>query len=381
VSAVRRGRSLRAVAAEFGVSLHTVQRWVQRTQGRRLDRVDWKDRSDAPKRTRRTESQIERRILTIRRDLKGSVLGEYGARAIRQRLVVENVSPCPSLRTIGRILQRRGALDGRRRTRRPPPPAGWYLPKVAERTAELDSFDTIEGLAIRQGPHLSVLTGVSLHGGLTAVWPEVRVTSQSVVAALIEHWQAVGLPRYAQFDNDNRFLGPKQHPNAIGRVIRCCLSLGVIPVFVPPNEMGFQAAIESLNGRWQGKVWSRRTYRSLKQLQTFSAEYIDAVRTHLASRIDAAPQRRPFPDNWRLDLQQIPKGTIIFLRRTNDAGEVRLLGRNHKVDHHWPHRLVRAEVDLNRHRIRFYALRRREPDDQPLLRESSYRFPNNRFRE
>jgi hypothetical protein len=53
---------------------------------------------------------------------------------------------------------------------------------------------------------------------------------------------------YAQFDNDPLFEGPQIHPDTIGRVARACLGLGVVPVFVPPRETGFQAAIEGFNG-------------------------------------------------------------------------------------------------------------------------------------
>jgi hypothetical protein len=35
---------MRQVAAQFGVAPATVQRWVARAQGQRLDRVDWTDR-------------------------------------------------------------------------------------------------------------------------------------------------------------------------------------------------------------------------------------------------------------------------------------------------------------------------------------------------
>lgn len=34
---------MRAVAAQYGVSLATVQRWVARAGDRRLDRVDWSE--------------------------------------------------------------------------------------------------------------------------------------------------------------------------------------------------------------------------------------------------------------------------------------------------------------------------------------------------
>jgi len=382
VAAVRRGAKQRAVAEQFGVALCTVQRWVERAKGRRLDRVDWSGLSPTPKRTRRTDPAIEQRVLTIRRWLKDhSILGEYGAATIRREMEVRGIEPCPSIRTIGRILQRRGVLDGRKRTRRPPPPRGWYLPDVAAGKVELDSFDTIEGLAIRGGPHLAVLTGVSLHGGLVAAWPARSISAKNTLDALVEHWREVGLPAYAQFDNDNRFTGPRQHPDAIGRVIRVCLSLDVTPVFAVPTEHGFQAAIESFNGLWQGKVWSRFEHRSLRGLKTRSARYIAAARSRAASRIESAPSRRPFPKRWRLDLQKHPQGRIIYLRRTNGKGRISLLGHTFAVDRHWLHRLVRAEVDLNANQLRLFALRRREPTDQPLLNEVPYTLLQKRFKE
>jgi len=329
-----------------------------------------------PKRTGRTDLAVEQLVLQLRRWLKEkSVLGEYGAAAIGRELEARRVPSRPSIRTIGRILQRCGALDNRRRTRRPPPPRGWYLPEVAAAQAELDSFDTIEGLAIRGGSDVTVLTGVSLHGGLTAAWTARAVSAKTVVEHLVEHWRAVGLPSYAQFDNDNRFQGPRQHADTVGRVTRLCLSLGIIPVFAPPNETGFQAAIESFNGLWQAKVWSRFEHHSLRGLAGRSAKYIGASRHRRATRTESAPARRPFPKRWRLDLQKHPAGTIVYLRRTDNQGRVNMLGHAFSVDRNWLHRLVRAVVDLDRETICFCALRRRDPTNQPLLKEVKYSLP------
>jgi len=69
---------------------------------------------------RRTDATIEDLVVSLRRELKDtSDLGEYGARAIHRELVVRaHEAAPPSVRTVGRILERRGALDGKRRIRR-----------------------------------------------------------------------------------------------------------------------------------------------------------------------------------------------------------------------------------------------------------------------
>ncbi len=66
------------------------------------------------------------------------------------------------------------------------------------------------------------------------------------------------------------------------------------------------------------------------------------------------------------------QGRIVFLRRTTEAGRATVLGRPYDVDARWPYRLVRAELDLDAAQLAFYALRRREPADQPLLAIHDY---------
>ena len=382
VASIRQGASIRAVARRFAVSLDTVHRWIRRAGGERLDRVDWSDRSHAPHRPRRTPVEVEDRVLSLRRELQqDSDLGEYGAVAIRREMEHRELTPIPSLATINRILERRGALDGRKRVRRAPPPRGWYLPEVAAGRAELDSFDIIEDLALQGGIHVDVLNAVSLHGGLVGSWPQSHCYARTVVSCLIGHWRDVGLPGFAQFDNDTRFQGPHNRPGVIGRVARLCLQLGVVPVFVPPQETGFQASIESFNGRWQLKVWRRFHHESLEAVQRQSAKYVAAYRQRLQPRIDAAPARTAFPVRSRLDLQRKLSGRIVFLRRTNERGRIRVLARTFDVDPHWAHRLVRAELHLDSGLMRVFALRRREPKQQPLLSELVYEIPNRTFLE
>jgi putative transposase len=382
VAAVRRGQSLRAVAREFAVGVATVAHWVERAKGQRLDRVDWSDRPRTPHKTRRTDTSLEDRVLKARADLAKGDLGAIGADAIRQDLVAQGVAKIPSVRTLNRILGRRGALDGKKRTRRPPPPTGWYLPDVAAGRAELDSIDIVEGLVIKDGPQVEILNGCSLHGGLVVSWPVASpVTAAMTVQSLVEHWQHVGLPGYAQFDNDMIFHGTHRYPDALGRVIRLCLSLGVVPVLVPQRETGFQAMIESYNGWWQTKVWARFQHQDLEDLQGHSQRYVAALLKQRAARIEAAPDRRVFPGDWKLDLKKRPSGRLVYLRRSTPQSEVVLLGQSWPLGQVWPNRLVRCEVDLDKNKIRFFTLRRKDPTSQPQILEVDYRLPNRGFQD
>ena len=383
VSEVREGVSQRAVAKSHRVSLSTVQRWVCRAGDLPLDEVDWSTRPPGCRTSpRRTKPRVEQRVLTLRRSLRlKSDLGEYGPEAIHRELTQQGASPIPSVSTIARILSRRGALDGRRRVRRMAPPPGWFLPGVADRRAELDSFDAIEDLVIRGGIDVNVLTGISLHGGLCAAWPMEQVTAKSTVNCLLQHWRQFGIPRYAKFDNDTVFQGAHQWPDSFGRVIRLCLSLKITPVFAPPLSRGFQADIEAFNRRWQDVVWSRFQFKGHPDVVAQSDRFVAAHRRRYAVRIEDAPYRRPFPKNWTLNLQRPLQGTVIYVRETNAHGQATLLGHTYDVSTTWLHRLVRADVDLTKGKIRFHALRRRDPHNHHLLITHDYTAPKKRFKE
>ncbi len=200
--------------------------------------------------------------------------------------------------------------------------------------------------AIRGSPHLRMLTGTSLLGGLPPAWPRTSFTATNVLESLIEHWRIFGLPGFTQFDNNNRFTGPRQYLDAEEREIRLCLSLRVTPVFAPPNETGFQAAIESFNGLWQATVRQRFEHPTLSRLRQCSDDYLAALRQRRAVRISEAPFRRPFPSRWKLDLQVPHRGRILFVRRTTDTCHATVLGHSYLADHPCPHRLVRAGGDL-----------------------------------
>lgn len=196
VAAVRRGQAQRAVARRFGIGLGHLQYWLARTQGQRLERVDWADQSKAPHvHGRQTPASMQRRILALRLELRQGDLGFIGAEAIWEALRAEHPRVrLPSLRTIGRILQRHGALDAVRRVRRRAPPSGWYLPAVAAGRAELDAFDIIEDLPLEGGPRLDVLTTRALWGSACAAWISAALRARWLCQQMETHWRAHGCP-------------------------------------------------------------------------------------------------------------------------------------------------------------------------------------------
>jgi len=366
VAAYRAGASLRQVAKTFSETKSTVQRWVAFADGQRLDRVDFHDKkSGTSKPTNKSSTKLEKRVLQLRKYLKEkSVLGLHGADAIQDEMRRRGDNNVPCSRTINNILKRNGMFDGRTRIRRPAPPPGWYLPDLRQRKQELDTFDILEGLYLYGGQEVQLLNGLSLHGNLLHSVANETQTSENTVLALIEHWKQFGLPKYVQFDNDMVFQGPRR-ANVIGKVIRLCLSLKVIPVFTTPYEQGFQGKIERFNREIQEKFWRRRRFKNIKDVAKHLAEYVQAHRLAHQEKIVSAPCRRPFPKRWKRDDARTPSGKIFYLRRTDGSGWVRFLERDFFVSEHWVNRLIRAEVDLDESKVQFFALRRA---DWQLLR-------------
>ena len=375
VEAVRLGDSQREVATRFGVGRGSVQRALARAGEEPLDAVGWADRTTAPHRTRRTDPAVEQLVAEMRVALRDSILGDHGPAAIRRALLARDDGPVPSVRTIARVIERLGLLEHRRRVRRPAPPRGWYLPTVAAGDAELDEFDGIMDLKVFARGHLDVLTGISLHGGDPDAWPTSSITARQTCAALEERWRRIGRPAFAQFDNDTRFQGSHGSPDILGPVPLLALRLGVTPVFAPLREMGFQAGIEGFNGYWQRRVYARTFGHGPDDIADASGHFVAALRDRRSARIDGAPPRRPWPP---VPEPSGTRGQVIFLRRTTPSGEIEILGRRYAVARTWPHRLVRAELDLDRLVIRCFALRRRDPGFQPLLAELAYKLPARR---
>ncbi|GHT15855.1 hypothetical protein FACS1894170_13390 [Planctomycetales bacterium] len=372
-------KSIRQVAKLFHVSKSTVQRWIKFAGNSRLDRLDFDDKKSGTNQPKnKTSPKLEKHILSIRKRLKEkSILGLHGADAIRNEMVQRGEKIIPTNRTITNILKRHGKIDKKTRIRRPSPPPGWYLPDIVNRKSELDSFDIVEGLYLHGGTEVQFFNGISLHGNLIHSFPKNVVNAENTVQMLILHWRQFGLPKYVQFDNDMVFQGPRK-PNTIGKVIRLCLSLDVIPVFTTPYEQGFQGKIERFNGELQTHFWRRKTFKDFKQITATLQEWVLAHRLAHQETILTAPRRRIFPKRWKRNDAASLHGKMIYLRRTDGEGRIRFLEKEFLVSKHWINRLVRAEVDFDQESITFYRLRRQEPNKQDVLKKIKFRWTKNK---
>jgi hypothetical protein len=136
---------------------------VTHAQGTRLDRVNFGNKkSGVQKPKNKTPNKMEQIVLRIRKQLKEkSILGLYGANTIRDEMIRLDDETIPSARTITRILKRHGKMDYKKRVRHEAPPPGWYWLDLADRRAELDRFDIVEGLYLRGGQEVQLLTHVT----------------------------------------------------------------------------------------------------------------------------------------------------------------------------------------------------------------------------
>jgi hypothetical protein len=155
--------------------------------------------------------------------------------------------------------------------------------------------------------------------------------------------------------------------------------LGVIPIFVPPHEFGFQAAIESYNGRWERAVWNRFNFKNIQEIQTQSDRYVNAVKEKIETKMELADRRKIIDKSWKFSNKIQEKGTIIFIRRTDNNGCAKVMGHLWELDKNWTHRLFRATVDLKNHIILFHKLRRKDPHNHSYIGSAEYHLPLRKY--
>ena len=222
------------------------------------------------------------------------------------------------------------------RQRRPARPRAGICP-IWPSPCRARSFDFIEDLKIADGPLVSALTSTSLHGALADVWIMAQPRAAITVDALIERWRRDGMPDYAQFDNDAIFQGGHRFADSVGRVSRLCSPWASSWCSRPAR-----AGLPECDRRFQRPVAEQGlaapSFPRCSHAQVHLGSLHRRYRAKTAGRAKSHPAGVRSPTASARSEHPL-KGTIIFLRRSNEAGADHMLGTAFPVDKHWVHRL------------------------------------------
>jgi putative transposase len=317
-----------------------------------------------------TPPHVERMIVSIRRRLEAHATPEtryqrIGAATIRAELKALGVSPVPSLRTIDRVLHRRGMTSPRVRTA-PPLRRSEYPAPTADDSNQLHQVDLVGPIYLkgkRQRWYIYICKDVFDGGVYLKLAPSRKM--DEVLAFLTEAWQHLGLPAQVQFDNARELAGWGRSARYLSRVIRLCLRLRVTPIFIPPGRPQHNGSVENYNGWFQPvlfqRIFKRPTdlRRELAHLMTTTNER--HVQPRLGYRTVAQYRRGKrlpkLPAKFTLNLDQLPisEGRVIFIRWVSKRGTVSLLSQSFKIGLRYKYTYVRAVLDTRRQHLTIYA--------------------------
>jgi len=268
ITRYQHGESSGAICLSLGQSRSWLYKWLSRSGS---GKEDWyRDQLRRPlSNPRWTSAEMEEIVKSVRLELYNR--GDFcGVQAIHWHMEDLGLRPLPSLRTIGRILDR-NQLTHRRTGRYEP--KGVYYPKVtAESPNDLHQSDYVGPCYLKGGIRFYSLHSVDLATGRCAVEPVTggKGTSGRAFWAI---WHRLGMPRYQQIDNEMTFYGSPTHPRGMGKLIRLCLHHGIEPIFIPVKEPWRNGVVEKFNHHWRQKFLEAEEMDSTQQLQHGSLNF------------------------------------------------------------------------------------------------------------
>jgi len=318
----------------------------------------------------RIPPRVERIIVSVRRRLEAHATPQtryqkIGAPTIQTELKALHVTPLPGLRTIERVLHRRGLTSPRMRMAPPINPNGYPAPVAAD-SNHLHQVDLVGPVYLKgQRQRWYIYVCKDVFDGAVCLKLARSRRMDNVLAFLIEAWQHLGLPAQVQFDNAREFCGWGRSARYLPRVIRLCLALHVTPVFIPQRRPQRNGAVENFNGWFQPLLFQRH-FRSPAALKRELARLMTTVNEqHVQSRLGqrtVALYRRgkrlhKLPAKFTLDLAQLPitEGRVIFIRQVSRRGKITLLGQTFRVGQGHKYHYVRAVLDTRQQRLTVYV--------------------------
>ena len=230
----------------------------------------YKEQSRTPKtKKNKTNTEMENLIIQTRKELLSNPYMQYGPQAIYYTLTQKGINP-PPVWTISRILKRHNLTKNK--------PLTSYIPKGKEYPYEYINSQQMDIVGPR---HLASKARYYFHSIIycDTHYSQISVlksqSSDNICNSLIRFWKIAGIPDFLQMDNYLSFWGSLKKPNALGKIIRLCLLLGITPVFIPVKEPWRNGIVEHFNNTLQTAILNSGHYTSLDDVQKASNAFTE----------------------------------------------------------------------------------------------------------
>ncbi len=341
------GVPVKTIAQKLKQSTSWVYKWI-RHQAQHLW-TRFRSPSRAPHhRPTQTPLQVERRIVRLRKQLvrhkpRRLRFAGIGAHAIHREYRKRD-GPAPSLSTIHRILKRHHLVTPaqRRRNRYRPHPAAEF-PNAVQTTDIITRW-------IHGGIVVQTFNTIDIYSNDVVCTTHADKTAAEACQHLLHTWKTLGIPDWAQFDNEAAFGGGR-HARSISQVVRLCLYFGVPVLFTPLGESSYNWPVEIFNGLWAKRFWNRHQFSRRRDVPRAQHAFVNWYRTqYIAPRQSDTPARlrqgHPIgrlPEAWAESLPDrlpICAGLIHAVRRVSETGYTSFLNTPIRVGKRYAERYV-----------------------------------------
>jgi len=388
----QRGERPSKICKSLGRSRSWLQKWVERynSSNKRSEEKWFKEKSRAPKNVhRRTDSEIEQLVITVRKSLLEGTTEDTKYRCIgaveiqfRMHELGYSEDESPSMSTIKRIIKRNGlVVQNRKRYIRCKSKKRYTLLNPTKAN-DVHQMDFVGPRHIKGYGRISSLNLIDVVSSKAYIRQYAGQTMDNVIEFLLECWTENAIPNYLQMDNGASFIGDVIHPRHFSRVMRLCLHLGVDPVFIAPRKPWMNGKIEGFNGDFGEKLWEREQWTDLEHIRGEAKIFLMRHNNrqdwkHRMTDSDAVTDRK-LPEDFEIDVHNLPitEGKVHFIRQVKENGTISVLNEDFDVGESLAHEYVWATIDIKQEQLMIYY-REKNEEEAGLIKIYDYKIGEN----
>lgn len=381
--AIRRhlmGESVTSICRELEVSRKWFYKWYSRYK---TDADEWyKDQSKIPKHCpHKTTEDTEQLVLKIRDKLESTKYAQIGASAIAWHFEKLGMTP-PPLWTINRILKRNGKVKPKSKRKNKKSNVKYPYFTEASYPGQIHQVDLVGPRYVKGDGRFYILSTIDRFSHQAHGVPIRSKDDASIIRALIETWQEIGIPDFLQLDNELSFLGSNRYPHSLGKVLKLCLSVNIQPVFIPQGEPWRNGVIEHFNNTLDNKFYRTERFQDyqhlkepLKAFLRFHNNYHVYSANHGKTPAQVLQYSQIKPVKLSLDFefsedQTLPYESYIhFIRFIRSDLKLRIRGETFDLPPETMYQYVRATVYTEFHQLNVFV-------DNDLVRTFEYPLLN-----